>query len=68
MDNLTPAKIRHIGVDTKSYSVELKIGGVTWGGSMMAQGGGGTAEGTNSMCQDWSEEEGAAVGHSQLTP
>ena len=31
MDNLKPAKIRHIGVDTKSYSVELKIGGVTWG-------------------------------------
>ena len=35
---------------------------------MSRGGGGGTAEGTNSMCQDWSEEEGAAVEHSQLTP
>ena len=35
---------------------------------MSRGGGGGTAEGTNSMCQDWSEEEGTAVEHSQLTP
>ena len=40
-------------VDPKSCSAELKIERVTWG---MAQEADGTLEGTNSMCEDWSEE------------
>ena len=56
-------RIVQCSVDTKSCLAELKIDRVTW---VLAQGGGGTPQGTNSMCQDWSEK--GTVRHSQFTP
>ena len=56
-------RIVQCSVDTKSCLAEPKIDRVTW---VLAQGAGGTPQGTNSMCQDWSEK--GTVRHSQFTP